>query len=126
LIEVGRRYGLLDIAQGCSLSSRVTVSRFRVACDKHARRCTSNRHELPLAALSLTAVIITRAKLSHELPRTEIERFFNCHPFRSFMISPLVVGRQRISFDVDALELRASVGENKLRFHARSQQERPS
>jgi hypothetical protein len=26
-------------------------------------------------------------KLSHEFPGTEIERFFNCHSFRSFLVS---------------------------------------
>jgi hypothetical protein len=30
---------------------------------------------------------ITRRKLSHELGRTEIDRYFNCHSFRSVLIS---------------------------------------
>jgi hypothetical protein len=47
------------------------------------------------------------------LARTEIERFFNCHSFRSFSDFFAGARRQRISFDAVALELGASIGENK-------------
>jgi hypothetical protein len=54
---------------------------------------------------------ITQAGLSHETAPTEIERFFNCRWFRSCLMSPRAVDRQRSSFDMRTLELCVSIDE---------------
>src|ERR1700737_1946204 len=105
--------GLPRPVRYCSKRRSFALCHVSCSCNEHTRCCAENGHKQSLAALLRTATFITR-KLSHDFPRTEIERFFNCHPFRSFLVSSRVLGRQIISFDAYALALGASVGENSL------------
>src|SRR6202022_1788795 len=74
----------------CSKRRSFALCHVSCSCNEHTRCCAENGHKQSLAALLRTATFITR-KLSHDFPRTEIERFFNCHPFRSFLVSSRVL-----------------------------------
>jgi hypothetical protein len=85
---------LLNIAQGrviLSLFADVTTNR---------QRGTSRRNRIVAPIVSAT---FARYGISHETARTEIERFFNCRSFRSFLVSLRAIERQGISFDADDL-----------------------
>jgi hypothetical protein len=59
----------------------------------------------------MNEICFSQRKLSHDFGPTEIERFFNCHSFRSVSDFSLRAARQGLSFYVSLLDLQMRLGE---------------
>jgi hypothetical protein len=64
-----------------------SASRRACRCVDDARHI-STRSQLARSSPHELKIVFVRRKLSHDFGPTEIEGYFNCHSFRSFLISP--------------------------------------
>jgi hypothetical protein len=69
----------------------------------------------------MNGVLFTGRKLSHDFDRTEIERFSNCHSFRSFSDFSVPARRQGKSFDALLIDPARRFDENMPMSHDKAQ-----